>query len=129
MAAYARDMNFFSRPDTRTQAVDWIEQNVPTGSFILREWNTPAIEQITPNYRVHFTGFMFEEATLGQWEKRGVKLIVTSDERYDFYSAHAAEFRDVLAQYGKLKQDWKLVSAFKPGPTVKGPPLYIYAAP
>ena len=117
----------FLTPDTRTAALDWVETHVPPKAYILREWGTPEIERANANYRVDFTGFPFEEATLADWKNRGVSIIMISTERYDFYQSHAAAFRDVLAEYDKLKSEGRLLESFEPGRAIKGPPIYIYA--
>lgn len=116
----------FLTPDTRNLALGWVEKNVPPGKFILREWDTPEIERASSAYRVHYTGFPFEEATLAEWNARGVNLVLISAERYDFYREHSANFKDVLAEYDRLKNENRLVQSFEPSPGIKGPPIYVY---
>lgn len=117
----------FLTPDTRNLALSWVEENVLPGKFILREWGTPEIERASSAYRVHYTGFPFEEATLAEWKARGVNFVMISAERYDFYRGHAADFKDVLAEYDRLKNENSLLQTFEAGPGVKGPPVYIYS--
>jgi hypothetical protein len=117
----------FLTPDTRNLALGWVEENVLPGKFILREWGTPEIERASSSYRVHYTGFPFEEATLAEWKARGVDFVMISAERYDFYRDHAADFKDVLVKYDRLKIENSLLQTFEAGPGVKGPPVYIYS--
>jgi 4-amino-4-deoxy-L-arabinose transferase-like glycosyltransferase len=119
----------FLTTDTRNLALEWVQRNVPGGTKILRDWGTPAIESVDPNYQVHYSGFLFEEASLSEWQALGVKLIILSDARHDFYKAHADNFKDVLAEYDNLGHSWKVAEQLKPGPRLKGPVIWIYQAP
>lgn len=120
---------YFLLTDTRNLAWEWIERNIPAGSLILREWDTPEIERISSDYHVHYTGFPFEEASVAQWKARGVNLFVISDRRYYFYKSHASEFQQVIREYDTLKQEGRLLQFFQASPGRKGPPIYIYAMP
>lgn len=126
LAAFNKVRDEFLLLDTRNLALEWIEKNVPPDSYILSEWGTPEIERASAAYRVHYTGFPFEEATLAEWKARGVGVVLTSSERVDFYRAHAADFGDVIAEYDRLRKDGKLVQSFEPSSGIKGPPIYIY---
>ncbi len=115
--------------DTRTLAAAWIEKNIPRGTTILREWETPPLEQLGSQFKVYSSDAPFEKATLSQWQSRQVTVILLGDRNYRFYQDHADLFQDVLDEYSALKSTWRLATSFEPGKTVKGSLVQIYLAP
>ena len=63
-SAYQRDLSFFLIPDTRQQALHWIEQNVPANTHILREWGTPEVELSPQGYLVDSAPAVFDTTTV-----------------------------------------------------------------
>lgn len=115
--------------DTRNKAFDWLEKNSSHSDRILREWETPGVELAEPTWDVYPSDTIFEEASLAEWYNRGYNVALIGGSRLDFYQKHADAFPDVLAEYQKLKHDWRLAGIFEPGGGVKGPSIYIYLAP
>lgn len=124
---YLREV--FLLQDTRTLTLEWVEQNIAPGTFILRDWETPEIERATLAYRVHFSGAAFEEATLSEWQQRGVRVVILGTIRYDFYTSHRDLFPSIVSDYDRLKSEWKLARTFSPDTDLKGPTIHIYTAP
>jgi 4-amino-4-deoxy-L-arabinose transferase-like glycosyltransferase len=122
------ESNYF-KPDTRNQALEWVQKNVPSGCPILRESDTPEIERVDAKYKVKVVDTAFEQTTLDEWQKRGICLIMIGTQRYDLYAEHENDFRDVLAQYADLKKGWSLVASFDPSAEVKGPAIRVFMPP
>jgi hypothetical protein len=129
MPIYSHVQFNYLRPDTRNLALEWVAHNVPSDAFILREWDTPEIERVYPNRRIHFTGIPFEQAALADWHSRGVSVVLISTRRTDFYRQYPDEYQRAAVEYDRLKREWRLVQSFEPSQMIKGPAIYIYRAP
>ncbi len=113
-------------PDTRVVALAWVQAHVSPGSTVLRELETPNLEEVTLQYQVYVSDTAFEDRSLANWEKLGVSTIILSARRYEFYQQHAADFADVLRDYQTIKSDWRLAATFEPDATMRNVPIYIY---
>jgi hypothetical protein len=104
-------------PDTRTIALDWIEQNIRRGATIAREEYTPQI----PNsaYKVGFEWFLAKRP-LEWYRSAGFEYVVTSGAQFDRYKGHEPEdafYRSLLAE--------PIVLDIRPKPGQQGPRVVV----
>ena len=114
--AIAYDQLFRTR-DTRTIALDWIEQNIPRGATIAREQSTPQI----PNsaYRVGFE-WLLANKPLEWYRSAGFDYVVTSSNQFDRYKGHEPQdafYRSLLAE--------PIVLDLRPQPGQPGPRVVV----
>lgn len=103
--------------DTRTIALDWIEQNIPAGATIAREEFTPQI----PNsiFRVGFEWFLADKP-LDWYRSNGFEYVVTSSSMFDRYMGIEPEgsfYRALLAE--------PVVLDLRPAPGQPGPRVVV----
>jgi hypothetical protein len=117
-AAVASDQQL-RRADTRTVALQWIEQNIPPGATIAREEFTPQIPQ--PEYRVGFVWHLADRP-LEWYRSVGFDYAVTSSFQFDRlkgpqYRAQEAFYRSLLAE--------PIVLDLRPQPGQPGPRVVV----
>ena len=96
-AAVTRDQ-IFRAPDTRSIALDWIEQNIPQGATIARENYTPQVP--VPEYQVGFVGLLADRQ-LEWYRSAGFDYIITSSYQFDRYVGHQPQdafYQSLLAE-------------------------------
>jgi len=90
-----------SRPDTRQQAADWLQQNVPAGSVLYTEMH--AIPRYDVTGRVNLPYVQEKEQSfegdqhLARLQERGVQYVLTSDFHHD------RAFSDPEIEAGRLR--------------------------
>jgi hypothetical protein len=151
--AYQRDLGRL-RGDTRTAAREWIEANVPAGSFILCESYGPEpfgaidyqnldpevrerVRTLRPGLKMYafFAMPMYQVMSentalfydLGLYD-RGADLIVTSSSITSRYRKNPGQFRKQCAFYDSLAARWECRREFGPADG-SGPRITIYSNP
>ncbi len=111
---------YYLQPDTRQQAARWIVANVPVGSRLRLEQDTP----ILPADKFKNAT---EQRPIGAhnadwYRQQGFDYLVASSTTYDELSATdpeaAANYRQVFEQF-KLQQEFTQDVKNRPGPTIK----------
>jgi 4-amino-4-deoxy-L-arabinose transferase-like glycosyltransferase len=97
--------------DTRTVARDWIEENIPAGSYMAKEMYGPPISE--EKYNVHY------RHTLGQvsieyLSNRNVEFVVISDIMYSRFISAPDEFPRQANFYKSLEERATLIKTFEP---------------
>jgi len=114
-----------SRPDSRTIAKDWVEQNIPSGSKIAFELKTPPLRQDHKNNFVLMDlgwGWIVDKP-LSYYESQGVRyIIINGDIKYMIYNnPHGNNLK--INRYKELKKKAQLMKTFKyeanPGPVIE----------
>jgi 4-amino-4-deoxy-L-arabinose transferase-like glycosyltransferase len=121
------DAEFLS-PDTRNAALQWLGQRFEPGTSIARERGTLNLELAGMGFRVHTTDELFEQKSLSEWEREGVRVVLLGEDRRAFYQAHSDQFADVLQQYELLANAGRQ-TIFRPGDGMKGPVIEAYELP
>lgn len=97
--------------DTRTVARDWIEENIPAGSYMAKEMYAPPISK--EKYNVHY------RHTLGQvaieyLANRNVEFVAISDIMYSRFLSAPEEFPRQSKFYHSLDEHAVLIKTFEP---------------
>lgn len=97
--------------DTRTVARDWIEENIPAGSYMAKEMYGPPISK--EKYNVHY------RHTLGQvaieyLANRNVEFVAISDIMYSRFLNAPEEFPRQSKFYHSLDEHAVLIKTFEP---------------
>lgn len=112
------------RKDTRTLALEWIEQHVPPGTRIVTEWHCPPISPET--YDVQYTGPYGlmdrtvksggepEPRSIDEFRTDGVEYLISSSFTTDHPMLDPREQKRKLAFYDALDRETRLVAEFKP---------------
>ena len=120
LAIRAADWNIETgKPDTRYLALDWIEEHVPLGATIAREWHTPPVAQA--GYQDIFVRAAYEQP-LDWYQASAVEYLVLSSFMYARYLEAPQAYPTEAAFYERL-------FALPPAATFdgeNGPVLYIY---
>lgn len=94
---FARTQN-----DTRFQARAWVEKNLPEGTMIAQEGQTPRLS--VQRYHTETVQYLSMRA-LADYEARGVQYVIASSEMDDrFFASDSAEYDDERAFYTALFQ-------------------------
>ncbi|HYI16801.1 MAG TPA: phospholipid carrier-dependent glycosyltransferase [Thermomicrobiales bacterium] len=107
------------KPDTRYVALKWIEEHVPPGATIIREWHTPPVAQV--GYGDIFIRAAYEQP-LDWYRASGAEYLVISSFMYARYLDAPETYPTEAAFYVRL-------FAIPPAATfdgANGPELYIY---
>jgi 4-amino-4-deoxy-L-arabinose transferase-like glycosyltransferase len=100
-----------TQTDTRTVARDWIEENIPTGSYMAKEMYGPPISE--EKYDVHY------RHTLGQvaieyLANRNVEFVAISDIMYSRFLNAPEEFPRQSKFYQSLDEHAVLIKTIEP---------------
>jgi len=100
-----------TQTDTRTVARDWIEENIPAGSYMAKESYGPPISE--EKYNVHY------RHTLGQvaieyLANRNVEFVAISDIMYSRFLNAPEEFPRQSKFYHSLDEHAVLIKKFEP---------------
>jgi 4-amino-4-deoxy-L-arabinose transferase-like glycosyltransferase len=113
------------RRDTTQMAYEWIQQNIPPGSFVVVETRKLLLP---PPFKSENVAQLRRE-TYEDYRRRGVQYLVASSQSYGPYltspQVHPAEY----AEYMKVFEQSRELIRFTPsadGMTVPGPELRIY---
>lgn len=113
-----------SQPDTRTQAKQWIEANVPAGTRIAIEWpyHTPPLSngyEVPPNSQRDYWidrvwGFGLADRSLEQYQTDGTQIIVATSYIRDIPVVDRAQEDNRQRFYAQLPQVFTEVARFSP---------------
>jgi 4-amino-4-deoxy-L-arabinose transferase-like glycosyltransferase len=114
-----------SRPDTTRMAYDWINHNIPPGSFIVVETRKlllgpPFKSENVPQLR---------DDTYDNYRRRGVQYFVASSQSYGPYLTNPQQHPAEYAEYMRIFEQSRELTRFTPssdGLQVPGPELRIY---
>jgi 4-amino-4-deoxy-L-arabinose transferase-like glycosyltransferase len=100
-----------TQTDTRTAVRDWIEENIPAGSYLAKEMYGPPISE--EKYNVHY------RHTLGQvsieyLSNRNVEFVFISDIMYSRFVSAPDEFPRQSKFYNSLEERATLIKTFEP---------------
>ena len=116
-----------TRVDTRTQAKQWIEANLPVGAKIAIDWYyhtpllaSPSLDIPIPNskraYNVIEPGFMglYRDGPAGQYRDEGYDYLIASSYLYNVSLINQEKQRQRGQFYADLDTEYRLVKAFYP---------------
>lgn len=124
--AYHGDLR---KPDTRTAARLWIEANVSPGSAVV---SGPFGLSLPPGRTMVVIPFVATgaEGTAPFYDTRwyeDFELMAASDYDEARYRSEPERFARHLAFFDALDSAWTLLAEFRPGDTLRGPSLRLYA--
>lgn len=121
--------NLFLLPDTRFLAWQWIRAHVPANATVVREINTPDLENVEPRLQVILTTSAFGGKTLAAWQQQRVNYLVVGAQR-NWYGDERALYPEIALEYQRLDEQGTLLAEFtaSAGKTI-GPPIRIYRLP
>lgn len=121
--------NDFLLPDTRSLAWQWMDAHIPQDATIVREDDTPDVEDVATHMTVHVTASAFQKLSLTEWQQQHVEYIVIGKNR-DWYDAERALYPAIAGEYDYLEKNAQLLATFTAtdGQSV-GPPIWIYRVP
>ncbi|MFN8596980.1 MAG: glycosyltransferase family 39 protein [Anaerolineae bacterium] len=113
-----------SQPDTRTQAKQWIEANVPVGTRIAIEWpyHTPPLSngyEVPPNSQREYWidrvwGFGLADRLIEQYRTDGTQLLVATSYIRDIPVDDRAQEDNRRRFYAQLPQVFTEIARFSP---------------
>ncbi len=118
----------FFLPDTRVLAFRWLEQHAMPDSIIVRETNTPDVEDASVKFRVITANSAFERKSFDEWQRDGLRFVLVGTIR-EWYRVHADIYPTVALNYDLLETRAQLMQAFIANASSAGPPVWIYQMP
>jgi 4-amino-4-deoxy-L-arabinose transferase-like glycosyltransferase len=106
-----------TRPDTRTIAAQWLEQNMPPGEQMLVEWYGP------PYRNVRQAGFDLSDRPLDRYIGRTPRFVVTSSFSYDRWLRNPEQFGRRVTFYTTLHETTPLLYEIRPWPELAYDPV------
>lgn len=100
-----------TQTDTRTAARDWIEENIPAGSYVAKEMYGPPLSE--EKYNVHYRHTL-GQVSLEYLSNRGVEFVVISDIMYSRFVSAPDEFPRQAKFYRSLEERAALIKTFEP---------------
>lgn len=100
-----------TQADTRTVARDWIEENIPAGSYLAKEMYCPPISE--EKYNVHYRHTL-GQVSIDYLSNRNVEFVVISDIMYSRFISAPDEFPRQANFYRSLEERATLVKTFEP---------------
>lgn len=100
-----------TQTDTRTVARDWVEENIPAGSYIAKEMYGPPISE--EKYNVHYRHTL-GQVTLEYLSNRNVEFVIISDIMYARFISAPDEFPRQAKFYQSLEDHAVLIKTFEP---------------
>jgi 4-amino-4-deoxy-L-arabinose transferase-like glycosyltransferase len=100
-----------TQTDTRTVARDWIEENLPAGSYLAKEMYGPPISE--EKYNVHYRHAL-GQVSLEYLSNRNVEFVIISDIMYSRFLAAPDEFPRQATFYKSLEEHAALIKTFEP---------------
>lgn len=125
MADDIRMIRINTLPDTRWVSLQWIQENIPSGTRIGRERYTPPIESYSDLYLVEFFGIGGIATAQGAIES--VQFMILSSDSYDRFLDNPGQYPDFAEAYRNFFDCNQLVKEFvEDGTTMSGPTIRIY---
>ncbi len=119
------EVRLITLPDTRWVSLQWIQENVPSGTRIGREHYTPPIEEFTDRYDVEYLGY-FAVANKPR-EIARLDYMVVSSQDYERYVSRPDDYPRQAKAYNDFFARNELVKEFVPDQrTLGGPTIRIY---
>jgi len=110
--------------NTRMQALQWVQQNIPKDSKIAYEWYTaPLARQPYHAVEIHALGV---HADLKTYRVHGFQYLIVSSSMYDRFFADPKRYGVETAFYRELFAKGEPEVSFLPSSTVGGPEIRIY---
>lgn len=110
--------------NTRMQALQWVQQNVPKGSKIAYEWYTaPLARQPYHAVEIHALGV---HGDLKTYRVSGYEYLIVSSSMYDRFFADPKRYGMETAFYRELFAKGQPEASFLPSSIVGGPEIRIY---
>jgi hypothetical protein len=138
-----------SGPPTRTQAAEWMQQNIPADTNVLMEIYGPILPKYTFNffvvdsigqmvnydpdgsYKNNFSpsGHIGDLDDYSSLANENISYVVLT-QMYDRYKAEESEYHETVSRYEEIMASGKLVYQVAPLTGFSaGPPIRIYALP
>lgn len=118
----------FYLPDTRLLASRWLIDNAPPNATIVRESNTPDVENASGRFRVNAVTSAFENKSLDDWQGEGASYFLIGTVS-SWYRANAGAYPEIERNYELLQSRARLVQSFAADGNSSGPPIWIYELP
>lgn len=116
----------FMKDTTNQVALDWIEENIPEGSYIIRESYTPETELLaqfkTENYH-----YLLAAVSMSEIAK--ADCVIISSKMYGRFYAHPEHSKEEISFYNSLSENLTLVKVFSSNETLVGAEIKIYRVP
>ncbi|RLC92674.1 MAG: hypothetical protein DRI39_07855 [Chloroflexi bacterium] len=112
-----------AKETTQQVALDWIQENIPEGSLIVREMYTPETE-LLGEYETAYYGYRLASADMSEIEK--ADYVIISSTMYGRFYAHPEQAAEEIQCYDTLAEAFTLEKVICSSETVVGPELRIY---
>ena len=100
-----------TQKDTRTEAAEWVVNNLPPGVKIGQD----AYTGVLPDKKFQITKkFSLSDVPLSYYEKNGYQYLMVSDTQYNRYKAASEKYPKNVEFYKKLFAEGDLVKEFSP---------------
>jgi hypothetical protein len=114
-------------PDTRLQLLAWLDANVPDGSDVVREADTPRMDELERRSQVHWvSSVVFGD---GRARAASADFVVVNDamrRKVDSLAAHLAREQGLYRELFETAQPLATFSAEDGG--ARGPTFYVFGA-
>jgi 4-amino-4-deoxy-L-arabinose transferase-like glycosyltransferase len=114
-----------SRPSTRVVARQWIEQNVPEDSSVVRELKTAPLDDTDFRWMERFS-LPYGGWTLDRYRLDGFRYFVTNAGISGAYTTQPRRYRAQALLYRELRQQGCLLHVFRPDVRRDGPVIRVY---
>ena len=112
-------------PDTRWISLKWVQQNIPPGTKIGREFYTPPIEMYSDKYSV--THFDINGVVTMLGENEPVDVMIASSDDYSRFVDNPDQYPWFARIYNNFFDCNELIKEFvADGKTMSGPTIRIY---
>jgi hypothetical protein len=117
-----------SRPSTRVVARQWIEQNVPEDSSVVRELKTAPLDDTDLHWMERFS-LPYGGWTLDRYRLDGFRYFVTNAGISGAYTTQPHRYPAQALLYRELRQQACLLHVFRPDAHRDGPVIRVYELP
>lgn len=123
--AYLRFALAQAAPSTRLVGRQWLEANLPPGSWIAADFYTAPLHDTELRADYHFA--LATDGTLEQYQAAGYDYLMVSDAIYGRFLREAQRYPNEVAFYRTLLRSGRLVQRFSAAETGRGPTISVYA--
>lgn len=115
----------FSKEDTRQMALQWLEDNIPQNSIIIREQYAPEVELIENVTCINYN-YGLSNHNVDEFIENNVNYVVVSSNMYGRFYSHPEESTKQIQFYDSLDTRCELLKVFRSSKDHPGPEIKIY---